>query len=145
MSPVFKSRVYKLVGYVPYEIPNSKKVRNLSFAPIGSHSCNLPLKFANLGLKYWGQLCQDPWLFITVNYVYIKVSGSCKRNDTAPKYCLLGSLLLGSIWLISQSCLLCLMSHDHSELYLENSNKILQPAPNRTLTLHTKAFICFAL
>jgi hypothetical protein len=26
LSPVFKSRIYKLVGYVPYEISNSKKV-----------------------------------------------------------------------------------------------------------------------
>jgi hypothetical protein len=54
LSPVIKSRVYKLVGYVPYEIYNSNKVWNISFAPIGSHSGTLPLKLANLGLKYWG-------------------------------------------------------------------------------------------
>jgi hypothetical protein len=42
------------VGYVPYEISNSKKVRNVSFTAICSHSGTLPLKFANLGLKYWG-------------------------------------------------------------------------------------------
>jgi hypothetical protein len=34
---VLKSPVYKLVGKVPYETSNIKKVWNISFAPIGSH------------------------------------------------------------------------------------------------------------
>jgi hypothetical protein len=71
-SPVFKSRVYKLVGYVPWEISNSKKVWNISFAPIGSHSGTLPLKFANLGLKYWGQSYSydnNPWRIFFVAHI----------------------------------------------------------------------------